>query len=142
MNEGRYENLKGIRTNPKTVEVFDTQTGETNVFTSTYKARRALGINSMYVKDGTIWKKRYDIKVVGKIILLKILKNRKKFDNKMAIVKRFNEYVKSKFNRLADWVTKHAPPMPKIVDDVWNFVKNSVQQLRGKKSPEPGLSRS
>ena len=52
-------------------------------------------------------------------------------------MKRFKEYVKSKFNRLADWVTKHAPPMPKIVDDVWNFVKNSVQQLRGKKSPEP-----
>ena len=32
VNEGRYENLKGIRTNPKTVEVFDTQTGETNVY--------------------------------------------------------------------------------------------------------------
>jgi len=63
VNEGRYENLKGIRTNPKTVEVFDRQTGETNVFTSTYKARRALGIHSMYVKDGTIWKKRYEIKI-------------------------------------------------------------------------------
>ena len=28
-------------------------------------------------------------------------------------MKRFKEYVKSKFNRLADWVTKHAPPMQK-----------------------------
>jgi len=38
-------------------------------------------------------------------------------------MKRFKEYVKSKFNTLADWVTKHAPPMPKIVDYAWNFVK-------------------
>jgi len=38
MNQGRYENLKGIRINPKTVEIFDTQTGETSVFTSAYKA--------------------------------------------------------------------------------------------------------
>ena len=59
----------------------------------------------------------------------------------MPIIKRFKEYVKSKFNRLADWVTKHAPPMPKIVEDAWNFVKNNVQRLRSKKSlelePEP-----
>ena len=54
----------------------------------------------------------------------------------MPIIKRFKEYVKSKFNRLADWVTKHAPPMPKI-DDAWNFVKNNVQRLRSKKSLEP-----
>ena len=55
----------------------------------------------------------------------------------MPIIKRFKEYVKSKFNRLADWVTKHAPPVPKIVDDAWNFVKNNVQRLRSKKSLEP-----
>jgi len=44
----------------------------------------------------------------------------------MGIVRRFKKYVKSKFNRLADWVTKHAPPVPKIVEDrndAWNFVK-------------------
>ena len=52
-------------------------------------------------------------------------------------MKRFKEYVKSEFNRLADWVTKQATPMPKIVDDVWNFVKNNVQRLRSKKSLEP-----
>ena len=52
-------------------------------------------------------------------------------------MKRFKEYVKSKFNSLADWVTKHAPPVPKIVDDAWNFVKNNVQRLRSKKSLEP-----
>jgi len=54
----------------------------------------------------------------------------------MPIIKRFKEYVKSKFNRLADWVTKHAPPMPKIVD-VWNFVKNNVRRLRSTYSLEP-----
>ena len=55
----------------------------------------------------------------------------------MIIGKRFKEYVKSKFNKLADWVTKHSPPVPKIVDDAWNFVKNNVQRLRSKKSLEP-----
>jgi len=59
----------------------------------------------------------------------------------MGIVKHFKEYVKSKFNRLDDWVTKHASPVPKTVDDAWNFVKNNVQRLRSKKSlvPEPEL---
>jgi len=55
----------------------------------------------------------------------------------MPIIKRFKEYVKSKFNRLADWVTKHAPPMPKIVDGAWNFVKNNVRRLRSTNSLEP-----
>ena len=66
MVKNGYEHLKSrpIRTNPKTVEVFDKETGKTSIFPSTYKARRALGINPVYVKDGTIWKKRYEIKVV------------------------------------------------------------------------------
>ena len=63
-NQGRYENLKGIRTNPKTVEILDAQTGETSVFTSTYKVRRAFGVNPRWIKDGKIWKERYMIKVV------------------------------------------------------------------------------
>jgi len=42
--KGRYEYLKGIRNHPKTVEIFDRQTGETSVFTSTYKARRKFGV--------------------------------------------------------------------------------------------------
>jgi len=64
MVKSGYEHLKGIRTNPKTVEVFDKQTGKTSIFPSIYKARRALGINPMYVKDGTIWKKHYEIQVM------------------------------------------------------------------------------
>ena len=49
----------------------------------------------------------------------------------------FREYVKSKFNSLADWVIKHAPPRPKIVDNVYNFVRRGIQWLQGKKSIEP-----
>ena len=63
-NQGRYEHLKGIRNHPKTVEIFDRQTGETSVFTSTYKVRRAFGVNPRWIKDGKIWKERYMIKVV------------------------------------------------------------------------------
>jgi len=33
----------------------------------------------------------------------------------MGIVKHFKDYVKSKFNRLADWFTKHAPLVPKLL---------------------------
>jgi len=42
----------------------EAQTGEASVFTSMYKARRAFGINPVYIGDGTIWKKRYEIKEV------------------------------------------------------------------------------
>ena len=64
VEKGRYEYLKGIRNHPKTVEIFDRQTGETSVFTSTYKARRKFGVNPRWTKDGEIWKERYMIKVV------------------------------------------------------------------------------
>ena len=50
-NRGRYEYLKGIRNHP----IFDRQTGETSVFTSTYKVRRAFGVNPRWTKDGKIW---------------------------------------------------------------------------------------
>ena len=62
--KNEYKHLKGIRTNRKTVDVFDKETGKTSIFPSTHKARCALGINPVYIKDGTIWKKRYEIKVV------------------------------------------------------------------------------
>ena len=44
VEKGRYEYLKGIRNHPNTVEIFDRQTGQTSVFTSTYKARRNLAL--------------------------------------------------------------------------------------------------
>jgi len=59
----KYSYLKGIRTNPKKVEVFDLQTNETTTYTSKYKTGRALGINPMYFDDGKLLKNRYRIKV-------------------------------------------------------------------------------
>jgi len=60
----KYDYLKGIRNNPKRVEVFDPQTDETSIYASKYKAGRALDIYPMYFKDGAILKDRYVIKVV------------------------------------------------------------------------------
>jgi len=62
-DQSKYKHLKGIRNNPKTVEVFDKETGETNTFPSIYKTRRVLGISPVYIKDGTTWKNRYIIRV-------------------------------------------------------------------------------
>ena len=58
-----YKYLKGIRNNPKRVEICNKQTGETSIFTSTYKARRELALSPTYIKDGAVWKDRYVIKV-------------------------------------------------------------------------------
>ena len=63
-DQGRYEYLKKIRNNPKNVEIFDKVTGETRIFPSIYKTGRGLGINTAYIKDGTTWKNRYQIKVL------------------------------------------------------------------------------
>ena len=64
VEKGGYEHLKGIRTHPKIVEIFDRQTDETSVFTSTCKARREFDVNPRWVKDGKILRERYMIKVV------------------------------------------------------------------------------
>ena len=67
-NEYKHFKSRPIRTNPKTVEICDKQTGKTSIFPSTHKARRAFKISPTYIKDGTIWKDRYEIIVVGEII--------------------------------------------------------------------------
>jgi len=63
VDKDKYEYLSGIRNNPKAVEVFDRQTGETNTYTSTHKARRALKLSPAYMKDNSVWKNRYEIKI-------------------------------------------------------------------------------
>ena len=63
-NNKNYEYLKGIRTNPVKVEVFDRKTNETNTYTSKYKAGRVLGFFPAYFKDGSILNDRYVIKLV------------------------------------------------------------------------------
>ena len=62
-DKSKYEYLKSIRNNPKTVEIFDKETGETSTFPSIHKTPRALGISSVCIKDGKICKNRYIITV-------------------------------------------------------------------------------
>jgi len=59
----KYTYLKAIRTNPKVVEIYDRKTSQTNVHPSTYKLRRALNVSPRYIRDGKIWKNRYEVKV-------------------------------------------------------------------------------
>ena len=63
MDPSKYAYLKTIRTNPKVVEIYDMKTMQTNVYSSTYTLRRALNISPSYIRNGKIWKNRYDIKV-------------------------------------------------------------------------------
>src|SRR5688572_23641529 len=62
----KYDRLKGIRTNPKRVEILDLETGETASYTSMYKAGKALNQNSRLIAryDGKVYKERYVIKVL------------------------------------------------------------------------------
>ena len=63
-DSSKYAYLKGIRTNPKTVEVRDLETDSITIYPSTYKALRAIdGLNSRYIKNGKVWQDRYEIKV-------------------------------------------------------------------------------
>ena len=63
VDPNKYAYLKAIRTNPKVVEIYDRKTSQTNVYPSTYKLRRALNISPSYIRDGKIWKNRYEVKV-------------------------------------------------------------------------------
>ena len=64
--DAKYDRLKGIRTNPKRVEILDLETGEIASYSSMYKAGKALNQNSRLIAryDGKVYKKRYEIKVL------------------------------------------------------------------------------
>ena len=55
-----------IRNNPRPVEIFDRETGETVTFPSMYKAGRSLDKSArlMDAYDGKTWRVRYEIKVL------------------------------------------------------------------------------
>jgi len=63
VDSNKYAYLKTIRTNPKVVEIYDRKTMQTNVYPSTYKLRRALNISPSYIRNGKIWKNRYEVKI-------------------------------------------------------------------------------
>jgi hypothetical protein len=62
----KYAFLKETRKSPKSVEIRDRETGEIIVYSSIYKATRALNSHSTSVitkNDGKVWKNRYEIKI-------------------------------------------------------------------------------
>jgi len=62
--QNKYARLKAIRINPITTEVYERITGETVVYPSTYKTRRAIGMSSSYMKDGKTWRNRYEVTII------------------------------------------------------------------------------
>src|SRR5271155_4819365 len=58
----KYEFLKSIRNNPKSVEIRDLETGEITTYPSMYKAGRAFGRATMFItyNNGKVWKDRYE----------------------------------------------------------------------------------
>jgi len=63
MDSNKYSYLKTIRTNPKVVEIYDRETSQTNVYPSTYNLRRTLNISPSSIRDGKVWKNRYEVRV-------------------------------------------------------------------------------
>src|SRR5437899_1998323 len=61
-----HERLKYIRNQPRSVEIFDKETGEKVVYNSIYNAGKAYGLNAKTISayDGKIWKQRYEIKIL------------------------------------------------------------------------------
>jgi len=63
VDPNKYAYLKTIRTNPKAVEIYDRETSQTSVYPSTYKLRRTLNISPSYIRDGKVWRNRYEVRV-------------------------------------------------------------------------------
>jgi hypothetical protein len=62
----RYMHLKTIRTQPKSVEVVDSETGEVTLYPSIYKAGQAFKTNPRLITfyNGKLFMNRYLIKVL------------------------------------------------------------------------------
>ena len=62
----KYDRLKRIRTHPRRVEILDRETGLIELYTSMYKAAKALNQNAGVITmfNGKVYKKRYEIKVL------------------------------------------------------------------------------
>ena len=58
-----------IRNNPRSVEIFDRETGKTTTFSSMHKAGRFFNKAARQIdaNDGKVWRNRYEIKVSPKL---------------------------------------------------------------------------
>lgn len=65
--EEKYEFLRSIRNNPKSVEIRDLETDETATYSSIYIASRAIGRSTKFItgNNGKVWKNKYEIKIIG-----------------------------------------------------------------------------
>ena len=63
----KYEFLRSIRNNPKSVEIRDLETGEITTYSSIYKASKAIGCStkSITANNGKVWKNKYEIKIIS-----------------------------------------------------------------------------
>jgi len=52
-------------------------------------------------------------------------------------VQNVKNYAKSKCNDFVDWLHKHVPPKPKIIDTAFEHVKNSILKLLPRKKKIP-----
>ena len=61
----KYEFLRSIRNNPRSVEVRDLETGETTTYSSIYRTSRTIGCSTKAIigNDGKVWRNRYEIKI-------------------------------------------------------------------------------
>ena len=62
----RYERLKTIKQNPRTVIIRDIETDETNFFLSIYKAAKFTDQAPMmvYYWDGKVWNNKYNVVIL------------------------------------------------------------------------------
>jgi hypothetical protein len=62
----KYEFLKSIRNKPKSVEIRDLEMGEMTKYPSIYKASRAIGRATKFIRgnNGKVWENKYEIKII------------------------------------------------------------------------------
>ena len=59
----KYEFIRSIRNNPKSVEIRDLETGDIITYSSIYKACRAIGRATEFImgNNDKVWKNKYEI---------------------------------------------------------------------------------
>jgi hypothetical protein len=61
----KYEFIRSIRNNPKSVEIRNLETGEITKYPSIYKASRATDRSTKFItsNNGKVWKNKYEITI-------------------------------------------------------------------------------